>query len=141
MTMKILIPIDGSEYSKKAAQVALRIARKHAAELILIHVIAPSGQERKQWMERGAEKLLGTYRDAIVKSGLNPDKITTIIENGDPSTRIVETAEFNSVNRIIMGTYGKSGLKKIAGSVTERVLRKSKVLVLVVPPNYEIKTE
>lgn len=139
--MKILIPIDGSEYSKKAAQVALRIARKHAAKLILIHVIAPSGQERKRWMEQGADKLLGTYRDAMVKRGLDPKKITTIIEDGDPSTRIVETAEQKSVDRIVMGTYGKSGLKKIAGSVTERVLRKSKVLVLVVPPNYEIKAE
>ena len=139
--MKILIPIDGSEYSKKAAQVALKIAKKHTAELILIHVIAPSGQERKPWMEQGAEKLLGTYRDAMVKSGLDADKITIIIEDGDPSTQIVKTAELNGMNRIVMGTYGKSGLKKIAGSVTERVLRKSKVLVLVVPPNYEIKTE
>jgi nucleotide-binding universal stress UspA family protein len=139
--MKILIPIDGSEYSKKAAQVSLRMAKKHAAKLILIHVIAPSGQERKRWMEQGAEKLLGTYRDAMVKAGIDSENITTIIENGDPSTQIVETAELNGVDRIVMGTYGKSGLKKIAGSVTERVLRKSKVLVLVVPPNYEIRTE
>lgn len=136
--MKILIPIDGSEYSKKAAQVALKIARDHTAELILMHVIAPSGQERKKWMEQGAEKLLGTYRDAMVKQGLNAGAITTLIKDGDPSTQIVETAELNSVDRIVMGTYGKSGLKKIAGSVTERVLRKSKVLVLVVPPNYAI---
>lgn len=136
--MKILLPIDGSEYSKKAGQLALRIARKHASKIILIHVIAPSGQERKKWMVQGAEKMLGVYRDAIVNGGVAEKDITTIIENGDPATQIVRTAEENGVDRIIMGTHGKTGFKKLAGSVTEKVMRMSKVLVLIVPPNYEI---
>jgi nucleotide-binding universal stress UspA family protein len=136
--MKILIPIDGSEYSKKAAQVALRIAKRHAAEIILLHVIAPSGQETKKWMVEGGQKLLGVYQEAMVNRGIQPGKIATLIENGDPATQIVDTAEMNGVDRIIMGTYGKTGLKKLAGSVTEKVMRKSKVLVLIVPPNYEI---
>lgn len=103
-----------------------------------MHVIAPSGQERKRWMEEGAQRLLRVYKDAMVKSGIDVKKITTIIEDGDPASKIVETADHRGVDRIVMGTYGKSGLKKLAGSVTEKVLRKSKVLVLVVTPNYEI---
>jgi len=38
-----------------------------------------------------------------------------------------------------LGTHGKTGLKKLTGSVTEKVLRHSRVLVLVVPPKFEIK--
>jgi glucokinase len=136
--MKILLPIDGSEFSKKAASVAMRIAKRHDSEILLIHVIAPTGQERKKWMEEGAEKLLRICKDAITNSGINADKITTIIEDGDPATNIVETAQLKGVDRIIMGTHGKTGIKKLAGSVTEKVLRKSKVLVLIVSPNYEI---
>jgi nucleotide-binding universal stress UspA family protein len=136
--MKILLPIDGSEYSKRAAQVALRIAKLHSAQILLLHVIAPSGQERKKWMEEGAEKLLQVYKESMVNEGLDEACITTLIENGDPADQIIYTANIKGVNRIIMGTHGKTGLKKLAGSVTEKVLRNSKVLVLGVPPNYEI---
>lgn len=136
--MKILLPIDGSEYSKRAAQVALRIAKVHSAQIFLLHVIAPSGQERKKWMEEGAEKLLQVYKESMVNEGLDEACITVLIENGDPADRIIDAANLNGVNRIIMGTHGKTGLKKLAGSVTEKVLRNSKVLVLGVPPNYKI---
>ena len=136
--MKILLPIDGSEYSKKAALVALRIAKKHSAHIVLLHVIASSGQERKKWMEEGAEKLLQVYKESMINDGLDEGSLTTLIEGGDPADQIIETAEIKGAERIIMGTHGKTGLKKLAGSVTEKVLRNSKVLVLGVPPNYEI---
>ncbi|MCL7414452.1 MAG: universal stress protein [ANME-2 cluster archaeon] len=136
--MKILLPIDGSEFSKKAAQVALRISKHHSAHIVLLHVIASSGQERKKWMEEGADKLLEVYTKSMVDDGLDGAMITSLIEDGDPADQIIQTAELNGVDRIIMGTHGKTGLKKITGSVTEKVLRNSKVLVLGVPPNYEI---
>ena len=103
-----------------------------------MHVIAPSGQERKRWMVEGAQKLLGIYKDAMINSSIPSEKISTLIKNGDPATQIVDTATTKGVDRIVMGPYGKTGLKKLAGSVTEKVMRKSKVLVLIVPPNYEI---
>jgi nucleotide-binding universal stress UspA family protein len=136
--MKILLPIDGSEYSKKAAQVALRIAILHSGKILLLHVIAPSGQETKKWMVEGAEKLLQVYKESMVNEGLDEACITTLIENGDPADQIIDTAEIKGATRIIMGTHGKTGIKKLTGSVTEKVLRNSKVLVLGVPPNYEI---
>ncbi len=136
--MKILLPIDGSEYSKKAAQVALRIAKLHSGQILLLHVIAPSGQERKKWMVEGAEKLLQVYKESMLNEGLDEACITTLIENGDPADQIIDTAKIKGATRIIIGTHGKTGIKKLAGSVTEKVLRNSKVLVLGVPPNYEI---
>ncbi len=136
--MKILVPIDGSEFSKKAAKVALSIARHHKVEIILIHVIATTGQERKKWMEEGGKKLLDECKDALVGHGIDAGNVSMIIEDGDPAACIVEAAELKKVDRIIIGTYGKTGLKKLTGSVTEKVLRKSKVLVLTVSPYYEI---
>lgn len=136
--MKILVPIDGSEFSKKAAKVALSIARHHKVEIILIHVIATTGQERKKWMEEGGKKLLDDCKGALVGHGIDAGNVSMIIEDGDPATCIVEAAELKKVDRIIISTYGKTGLKKLTGSVTEKVLRKSKVLVLTVSPYYEI---
>ncbi len=136
--MKILVPIDGSEFSKKAAKVALSIARHHKVEIILIHVIATTGQKRKKWMEEGGKKLLDECKDALVGHGIDAGNVSMIIDDGDPAACIVEAAELKKVDRIIISTYGKTGLKKLTGSVTEKVLRKSKVLVLTVSPYYEI---
>ena len=84
-------------------------------------------------------KLLSDYKDAMVKAGIDAGNITTIIEEGDPAEQLVETAELRGMDRIVIGTHGKTGLKKLTGSVTEKVLRHSRVLVLVVPPKFKIK--
>ena len=136
--MNILIPIDGSEGSKTAAKVGLKVAKIHSSKVILLHIISSSGQQRKKWMDEGARQLLSVYEDAMIKAGIDAANITTIIEEGDPAVKIVETAETKNVDRIVIGTHGKTGLKKLTGSVTEKVLRYSRVLVLVVPPNFEI---
>ena len=137
--MNILIPIDGSAGSKRAAKVGLKIAKTHSAKIILFHVISATGHKRKKWMEEGAKKLLSLCKDAMVKAGIDADNITTIIEEGDPAAEIVDTAELRGMDRIVIGTHGKTGLKKLTGSVTEKVLRHSRVLVLVVPPKYEME--
>jgi len=137
--MNILIPIDGSAGSKRAAKVGLSIAKTHSAKIFLLHAISATGQKRKKWMEDGAKKLLLVYEDAIVEAGVDAGNITTIIEEGDPAEQIVETAELRGMDRIVIGTHGKTGLKKLTGSVTEKVLRHSRVLVLVVPPKYEME--
>jgi nucleotide-binding universal stress UspA family protein len=137
--MNILIPIDGSAGSKAAAKVGLRIAETHSAKIILLHVISATGQKRKKWMDEGAKKLLSVYEDTMAKAGIHAGNITTIIEEGDPAAEIVETAELRGMDRIVIGTHGKTGIKKLTGSVTEKVLRHSRVLVLVVPPKYEMK--
>ena len=137
--MNILIPIDGSAGSKTAAKVGLKIAKSYSAKIILLHVISATGQKRKKWMEEGAKKLLSVYKDAMVDAGIDAGNITTFIEEGDPAEQIVETAEIRGVDRIVIGTHGKTGLKKLTGSVTVKVLRHSRVLVLGVPPKFEIR--
>ena len=137
--MNILIPIDGSAGSKAASKVGLRIAKTHSAKIILLHAISATGQKRKKWMEEGAKKLLSVYKDAMVEAGIDADNIITIIEEGDPAEQIVDTAKLRGMDRIVIGTHGKTGLKKLTGSVTEKVLRHSRVLVLVVPPKYEME--
>lgn len=103
-----------------------------------MHVVASSGQERKRWMVEGGDKLLSVFKDTFIDCGIYAGMVTTMLEDGDPAHEIIETAELKGADRIIMATHGKTGLKKLAGSVTEKVLRRSKVLVLVVPPNYEV---
>lgn len=56
-----------------------------------------------------------------------------VVVEGDPASAILEFAEQNKVDIIIMGTLGKGGLERfLLGSVTDKVVRHSKVPVLVV---------
>ena len=56
-----------------------------------------------------------------------------VVVEGDPTNVILEFAEQKKVNMIIMGTLGKGGLERfLLGSVTDKVVRHSKVPVLVV---------
>lgn len=134
--MKILIPTDGSIYSSNAARVAARIARGHDYQLIVLHVVADKGLARKTWRKEGAESTISTIKNILIEEGCEPERVDTMIEDGSAPEKIVEVARNEGVNRIIIGTHGKNGLKKIVGSVTEKVLQISDVLVLVVPPNY-----
>ncbi|MDG6242858.1 MAG: universal stress protein [Methanolobus sp.] len=134
--MKILIPTDGSSYSSNAARVAAKIALEHDYRLIILHVIPDKGFSRKTWQNEGAEKAISAILDILVDSGCERERIETLIEDGNAAEKIVEVAIDNAVDRIIIGTQGRNGIKKLMGSVTEKVLQTSEVLVLVVPPNY-----
>lgn len=134
--MKLLIPTDGSIYSANAAKVAARMARGHDYRLLVLHVVPDKGFKRKRWQVEGAENVLSMIIDVLVESGCERDRIDTMIEDGSAPEKIVEIAKNEGVERIVIGTHGKNGLQKLMGSVTERVLQISDVLVLVVPPNY-----
>ncbi|WMW24210.1 universal stress protein [Methanolobus sediminis] len=136
--MKLLIPTDGSIYSSNAAKVAAKIALNHDYRLIVLHVVPDKGFSRKTWQKKGADSVISTITDILTEAGCDEDRIDTIIEDGSAPEKIVEIARNEGVDRIVIGTQGKNGLKKIVGSVTEKVLQISDVLVLVVPPNYNM---
>jgi len=56
-----------------------------------------------------------------------------VVLEGDPAHTILEFAELNIVDMIIMGSLGKGGLERfLLGSVADKVVRHSKISVLVV---------
>ncbi|WP_406659930.1 universal stress protein [Methanolobus sp. ZRKC3] len=135
--MKILIPTDGSAYSENAAKVAAEIAQRHDYHLIVLHVVDDKGFKRKSWRKDGAEHLIEKIQEVLIENGCEEKRIEGIIKDGNAPEKIVEVAREKGADRIIIGTQGKTGIKMIMGSVTEKVLQMSEILVLVVPPNYK----
>jgi nucleotide-binding universal stress UspA family protein len=125
-------------YSSNAARVAAEIALDHDYKLVVLHVVPDKGFSRKTWQNKGADSVISIITDILIEAGCDEDRIETIIEDGNAPEKIVEIARNESVDRIVIGTQGKSGIKKIVGSVTEKVLQTSDTLVLVVPPNYNV---
>ncbi|WP_135609758.1 universal stress protein [Methanococcoides sp. AM1] len=136
--MKLLLPTDGSTYSRNAAKVAGRIATKHNAEIVIVHVVEDKGLGRKTWRETGAGQVISSIKEELISMGCEESKIHAEIVDGNAPEKIVKTARMHKVDRIIIGTRGQTGIKKIMGSVTQKVLQMSDILVLVVPPDYKI---
>ena len=138
---KILIATDGSESARKAADSAIELARLSGAKIYAVYVIdrsiyssVPEDLEWEeamyaQFRELGEEAVSyveKTARDA----GLQVEP--TLLE-GHPAEEILNFAEKNGVDLIIVGSLGKSGVERfLIGSVSEKVVRSAKVPVLVV---------
>ena len=147
MYKNILVPIDGSELSEKAANEAVGLARAVGAKLTLFHCVSEfparvysenailaaqitSGQYRKEAV-RVAEEVLAEAAGKLASSGLTINTMHAV--NGLPYDAIVGAAAEKKCDLIVMASHGRRGLSGfLLGSETQKVLTHTKVPVLVV---------
>jgi nucleotide-binding universal stress UspA family protein len=140
--MKILHPTDFSECATAAQTVAVDLAHKLDAELVLVQVLveAPLYSEgfisRRQVQtvydaqRKWSEETLEARAEQLRQSGT---KTSWRVQMGAPYQEIVRTAEEEHAGMIVMGTHGRSGLNRaLLGSVAERVIRLAPCPVLTV---------
>jgi nucleotide-binding universal stress UspA family protein len=120
----ILFPTDFSSYSNQAYLHAVAIAEAHHASLTLVYVNVPAQAGDAEYWRAQLEQI----RPA------NPAiPVTHVFLEGDPATEIVRYARDAGVDRIVMGTHGRTGTERLLmGSVAEKVLRDAPCSVLVV---------
>ena len=121
---RLLIASDGSPFSEAAWAEALTLAQAMGSALIGVSVAA---DERDI---PGATQVVRTMELAAEKQGIALD---TMIPLGRPDEGIVKAADFKGASLIIVGSHGRTGLKRLLmGSVAERVIGHAKCAVLVV---------
>jgi nucleotide-binding universal stress UspA family protein len=125
--MKVLIPIDGSEHSRKALERGLELAEKQGAE-VTIMTVAPAAGSILDEMRNIQEKLTAEYQgwldQARAMFAAKGIKVATILETGlVPANNIIRLAEEEKFDRIIMGATGMSALGRILmGSTAGKVV-------------------
>jgi universal stress protein A len=143
MFNKILCPVDFSEFTDEILEYALDITKKYNAELHLIHVIPNLNYftpyesfftpENLIVVEKNMETEVNKDFDNIIKKIDIPVK--KVIRTGAAFVEIIDYVRTESIDLIIMGTHGRTGLEHILiGSVAERVIRKAPCPVLTVRP-------
>jgi nucleotide-binding universal stress UspA family protein len=136
----IVIATDGSENSRNAIYGGIEIAKISGATVYAIHVVDTLSVVSDIWtagkelihdmMIRDGNKILSETRKMIEDSGV---EVKDVLLNGHPGEEIIKFAEENNMDLIVMGTLGATGLEKfLMGSVAEKVVRHSKVPVMVV---------
>jgi universal stress protein A len=135
---RILVPVDFSKYSDHALRYACALARRFAAELHLLHVTDPLKgpgylPPPEEWVE-DLQQRARSELERIPGPDLGKDlNVHREIRSGFAFAEIVYSAREKSVDLIVMGTHGRSGLAHVLlGSVAEKVVRKSPCPVLTV---------
>lgn len=141
---KILVPTDFSDYSDKALKQALDIAKQYNAKVFLFHVI-PREVNRcvadvclGDDVVRDLEDQLNTRAQENLQKQLGkfPQSqevsVTTEIGKGIPYEAILQEAEDNGIDLIVIASLGRSGIARfLIGSVSRNVLKGAKCPVLL----------
>lgn len=137
MFERIVIPVDGSDEATHAARRGLALARAFDAAVDVIHVVPTKAlrltrktAEKTRLRERGEQIL--TEIDGLAAEF--DRSLSTELVEGKPGVQISEFAAEQNADLIVIGRQGMTGLgRRLLGGVTEQVLHRSDVPVLVVP--------
>ncbi|HEY9085863.1 MAG TPA: universal stress protein [Candidatus Tyrphobacter sp.] len=141
MFKKILVALDGSACAQSAFTVAESLAKAESAKLVLCTVVDPievAGEHAPAvptdaalaQARAAAEKTLAETAGQARAAGIETE---TAALSGEPAYEIDRYARDIGADAVVMGTHGRSGLKRLfMGSVAEAVLRAAPCPVIVV---------
>ncbi|MET7039426.1 universal stress protein [Clostridium botulinum] len=133
--LKVLVPVDSSERSNYSLNLLENMFDKNQVEVTLINVkevqvnnIFLIQQQIKRLKDK-SEKIMKEAKQKIKNLGCEYEMYSCF---GVPADKIVEKAEKDNFDMIVMAKSNKKGLEKIKGSVTTKVVKASEVPVIVV---------
>ncbi|UPW00675.1 universal stress protein [Halorussus gelatinilyticus] len=137
---RILVPTDGSTGTERAVEHAAELAAAHDAELHAVYVVnsatfaglhmETSWEGVDEVLREEGETALERVEDIAAEYGV---ACSSQLLDGSPSKRIVEYAEREDCDLVVMGTHGRGGIDRLLlGSVAEGVVRACSVPVLTV---------
>ena len=141
---RILAPTDFSELSKQGLQSALELADAFGAKLLLLYVVEPPpypvegivpshlGATMLDDLERQATNDLAQMLSETQASNMDVARRVVV---GIPYRKIVDVAEEEKIDLIVMTTHGRTGLSHLVmGSVAEKIVRTAPCPVLTIRP-------
>lgn len=152
---RILVPVDFSDYSLKACQIAFNLARDIDAKVKILHIyfnpyyptalpmaeaFAYQGKEEKEFqnvierVRKNIQKLCNTIDDEIAAGNFPPVNYSYVLKEGLPEEEIVAFTKHYQPNLIVMGTRGKDQKDAdLIGSVTAEVIEMSRIPIIAIP--------
>ena len=148
MYKKILLPIDGSKNSKRAAEHAINLADISKSNITVLFVIEPNypklpllpistlptpDENYYEELREEGKKIIREFEDEIEKTLCKGKcqniNFTIMIREGKAYIEIVETIDEDDFDLVVMGASGRHSTldRLVLGSVTERVIRETRI--------------
>jgi len=126
----IMVPTDGSEYSKKAEDTALALAKKLGSVVVAVHIIDDKLIYPYEVLEEEGTAIL----HEVQRKGKEMDvDVNEILIVGSPTNDMAKITEKAGADLVVLSTHGKTGFERlIMGSVAESAIKKISVPVLLV---------
>ncbi|MDX1765066.1 MAG: universal stress protein [bacterium] len=141
---KILIPTDGSEYSRHATEYATKLSRELQATLVLASVVDVRFDMYDAYSEvHSVVQIEEIIREQVTKSldqraaELEEQgyKVKKILKVGDVIHELLEIIKSEAIDLVVIGTQGRKGFSHfLLGSTTEKLVRSAPCPVLTVRP-------
>ena len=141
MYKKMLVPVDGSELAEAVIPYSKELAGRLDLDLVFLHVYRPAESEflpiHRAYVERLAEIARRQSQEVQQRTGIQPGgkavEARGEVAVGYPAEEILNYADENDIDLILMATHGRSGITRWAiGSVADAVVSVSKVPVWLV---------
>ena len=124
MVRRVLVATDRSETAEVAVRFAAEMATRFGADLVLLQVVVPPTTTSVAM----TEDLVRHARDLVGEQGYG-----TVVVGDDPAKAIIEAAESEDVDVVVVGNVGMSGRKEfLLGNVPNRVSHGTRRTVIIV---------
>ena len=138
MFQTIVLALDGSEGSRRATPLAVELARRDNARLVIAHVaekVAGKGGGDRYVDEDEIKQGIRKQGDELKEQGIDASVEMANVVIGGPAHAIAEIANRAGADLIVVGTRGHSAVTGLLlGGVTQRLLHIADRPVLAVPP-------
>ncbi len=145
---KILAPTDFSPHSERALRYACRLAERLGSELHLLHVLSEiiaAGPDPllipslpPEFYTENESRARVTLRGLLKPEWGVPPSVITAVQWGGPVEAIVDYAQDQEIDLIVIATHGRTGLSHVLlGSVAERIVREAPCPVLTIRDRHQ----
>ena len=139
----IVVAVDGSEQSERAAAVAATLARTHRARLLLLTVVRtpegwwgitgepPTPEALSEAVVGGQKEILAAVERSLDLKGVD---YATVEELGDPASTIIAVCEREKASLVVVGRRGAGLVERmVIGSVADRLAHHAPCPLVIVP--------
>jgi nucleotide-binding universal stress UspA family protein len=132
---RILVAVSSPYAAQKVVDAVGDLAKRLAAEVLVVHVSRPSGGQMREQEQADGEQAIRLLRERLTERGLVVQDL--LMFSDDIARAILNTALEREATLIVLGLTGKNVFARLlAGNVPVELIKNTKIPVLILPPDW-----
>ena len=132
---RILVAVSSPWAAEKVLDCVSDLARRLAAEVLVVHVSRPSGGQLREQEQADGESAIRLLREKLQERGVAVQDL--LMFSDDIARAVLNTAVERDVSMIVLGLTGKNVFARLlAGNVPVELIKNTKIPVLILPPDW-----